>query len=221
MPQKVALITGSVRTPRVGPDVADWVASILPQDNNNDSVELQRVDIADFNLPIFDELVIPAMVPTYAQFKHEHTKKWSDAIRSFAGYILLTPEYNGGVPGGVKNAIDYLYSEWPGKPVVIISYGIQGGIRANEQLAFTLESIMRLKVVEPRVEMAFKGGSGQPDSIAASTQGKLGDDTKKEWTENGNKEKILKAFEALSQIVKEQLTEEKVAKGAAADGAAN
>ncbi|KAF7503253.1 hypothetical protein GJ744_004044 [Endocarpon pusillum] len=220
MPQKVALITGSVRTPRVGPDVADWVASILPQDNNKDGIEIERVAIADFKLPVFDEFVIPAMVPTYAQFQHEHSKKWSDAIRSFAGYIFVTPEYNAGVPGGVKNAIDYLYSEWPGKPAAVISYGMQGGIRANEQLAYTLEMIMKLKVVEPRVEMAFSGGSGQPDSIAASTQGKLGDDTKKEWTENGNKEKVLRAFEALSQIVKEQATEEKVAKAATADGAA-
>lgn len=221
MPQNVALITGSLRTPRVGPDVADWVASILPQDSKNDGVEIQRVDIADFKLPIFDERVIPAMVPTYAQFEHEHTKKWSDAIRSFAGYILISPEYNGGVPGGLKNAIDYLYSEWPGKPVVIITYGVQGGSHANEQLAFTLEKVMRLKVVEPRVEMAFKGGSGQPDSIAAGTQGKLGDDSKKEWTENGNKDNIVKAFEALKQIVNAQLTEEKVAKAAGADGADN
>lgn len=220
MHHKVALITGSVRIPRVGPEVTDSVASILPQDTNNDSVEIQRVAIADFNLPMFDERVVPAMVPKYAQFEHEHTKKWSDAVRSFAGYILITPEYNAGVPGGLKNAIDYLYSEWPGKPVAIISYGVQGGSRANEQLAFTLEKVMRMRVVEPRVEMAFKGGSGQPDSLAASTQGKLGDDTKREWTENGNKEKILKAFEALKQILNEQVGEEKVAEGAAADAVA-
>lgn len=89
--------------------------------------EISIVDIASFNLPVFNERVLPARVPAQAQFEHEHFRAWSAAMAPFDGYIFVCPEYNFGIPGGVKNAIDYLYSEWVGKPVFIVTYGIFGG----------------------------------------------------------------------------------------------
>jgi NAD(P)H-dependent FMN reductase len=59
----------------------------------------------------------------------------SGKCRPFDGYVLVSPEYNNGMPGGVKNAIDYLYNEWIGKPALIITYGILGGLKSSEQLA--------------------------------------------------------------------------------------
>jgi multimeric flavodoxin WrbA len=46
----------------------------------------------------------------------------------------VTPEYNHGVPGVLKNAIDYLYAEWANKGVGFVSYGVAGGARAVEHL---------------------------------------------------------------------------------------
>ena len=43
-------------------------------------------------------------------------------------------QYNWGYPAALKNALDYLYHEWKGKPAVIISYGTRGGGRAAAQL---------------------------------------------------------------------------------------
>lgn len=63
------------------------------------------------NLSVFDEKVIPAMVPAYVQFAHKHSKVWSAEIAGYDEYVLVTTNYNGGLPGAIKNAIDYLYNE--------------------------------------------------------------------------------------------------------------
>jgi NAD(P)H-dependent FMN reductase len=47
----------------------------------------------------------------------------------------VTPEYNHGYPGGLKNAIDHGFAVWANKPVAFVSYGgTAGGARAVEQL---------------------------------------------------------------------------------------
>ncbi|KAJ4350427.1 uncharacterized protein N0V89_009048 [Didymosphaeria variabile] len=154
---KIALITGSTRTPRAGDHVVNWVHDIL-KTRPSDNLTIEPLSIADFNLPVYDEPVMPALVPAVKQFTHEHSKKWSAAIASFDGYIFVIPEYNYGLAGGTKNAIDYLKNEWPGKPVAIISYGVHGGGKANEQLAQSLKEVMLMKVVGTRVELAFAAG---------------------------------------------------------------
>ena len=55
-------------------------------------------------------------------------------IASFDGFVIVTPEYNHGTSGVLKNAIDYLYAEWNNKAVGFVSYGGTGGARAAEHL---------------------------------------------------------------------------------------
>jgi chromate reductase len=62
-------------------------------------------------------------------------------IESLDGILFVTPEYNRGVPGFLKNAIDvasrpYGQNSWQGKPVGVISAspGAIGGFGANHQL---------------------------------------------------------------------------------------
>jgi NAD(P)H-dependent FMN reductase len=126
-PEKKIVITRSTRAKRVGPSVTKFIMGILeielaPFDGNSFSLIL--IDLADFKLPIFDEEVISAMVPAFAQFAHTHSKTWSAAIATYDGCVLATANYNGGPPGAIKNAIDYQYNEWTTKPIMIISYGI-------------------------------------------------------------------------------------------------
>ena len=59
---------------------------------------------------------------------------WADKIASFDGFVIVTPEYNHGTSGVLKNAIDYLYGEWNNKAVGFVSYGAAGGARAAEHL---------------------------------------------------------------------------------------
>src|SRR3712207_7364138 len=49
--------------------------------------------------------------PSQGQYSKVHTKAWSVKINSFDAFIFVTPEYNHGIPGALKNAIDFLYRE--------------------------------------------------------------------------------------------------------------
>ena len=43
-------------------------------------------------------------------------------------------QYNWGYPAALKNALDYLYRSWNGKPAMIVSYGSHGGGKGAAQL---------------------------------------------------------------------------------------
>jgi len=59
---KVAVIVTSTRTPRVGPKIGDWVKSVI-DGHQSDTATYEVVDLADYKLPVFDEPIMPAMVP--------------------------------------------------------------------------------------------------------------------------------------------------------------
>lgn len=195
--KSVAVVITSVRGVRVGPEVGDFVTSTLSSASSSSSnTTLHTVDLAKFNLPVYNEPIAPAMIgKDGAAFKQDTSKAWADEISKYDGYIFVVNEYNYGMSGATKNAIDYLYHGFRDKPVVVVSYGIGGGKTANEQVkgAFTG---MGLTVVEPRIELPFHGNVG-PDLFAAMGTGKLGEDTKKDWEET-KKDEVLKAFEALN-----------------------
>jgi NAD(P)H-dependent FMN reductase len=181
----------------VGGDIAGWVHDVL-KSRPSDDLEIEPVAIVDYNLPVYDEPVMPAMVPSMQQFTKEHSKRWSEKIASFQGYIFVIPEYNYGLAGGTKNAIDYLYNEWPGKPVAIVSYGTKGGSRANAQLSDSLELVMRMRVAPTKVLLPFSPGA---DVVSAINEGVLGEESRKAWTETGKDKEILKAFEEVKEIL--------------------
>jgi NAD(P)H-dependent FMN reductase len=124
---KIAIILGSTKPGRNGEAVAKWAYELAKKRTD---AEFELVDIADYNLPLYDE-PYPAMMQQYTK---EHTKKWSQKINEFDGYIFVTAEYNHSIPGALKNAIDYLNVEWKNKSAGFISYGSAGGARAVEHL---------------------------------------------------------------------------------------
>jgi NAD(P)H-dependent FMN reductase len=95
--KKIAVITGSTRAVRIGPQVAKFVTEVLEPTLWNETTgkavkfTLSQVDITTFKLPVFDEAVIPAMVPMFAQFEHEHSKAWSAEIAKYDGYVCSPP----------------------------------------------------------------------------------------------------------------------------------
>lgn len=131
---KLAIVVGSTRPGRVGEAVARWVYD-LAKERGDAAFEL--LDIQDFNLPLLDEPVPPSM----GQYSKEHTKKWAAKVASFDGYVFVTPEYNHGPPGALKNAIDYLYAEWNNKAAGFVGYGSAGGVRAVEQLRLVMAEV--------------------------------------------------------------------------------
>ncbi|MEU4419956.1 NAD(P)H-dependent oxidoreductase [Actinoplanes sp. NPDC024001] len=124
---RIGIILGSTRPNRNGEAVARWVHDIAAQRGD---AQYELVDLRDFPLPHLDE----AIPPSLGQYQNEHTKKWADKIASFDGFVIVTPEYNHGTSGVLKNAIDYLFAEWNNKAVGFVSYGSVGGARAVEHL---------------------------------------------------------------------------------------
>lgn len=188
---KIALITTSTRQPRIGPAVADLIKTLLTPSLPSSTV-LEIIDVFDFHLPVYDEIgLMPAMVPSKGTFKNAHSIAWSQKIEKFEAYIILANEYNFGMSGATKNAIDYLYNEWIGKPVLIITYGIMGGVNASAQLKTVLEG-MKLKVCETRVQLRFAGEVAGPELWSAAG-GVLGELTKAAWMEK-SKGELVKGF---------------------------
>ncbi|KAL7942703.1 flavoprotein-like protein [Trichoderma barbatum] len=196
---KVAIIITSTRTPRVGPEIANIVKDILEKEDGSET-KLSLVDLADFNLPIYNETVVPYQVPSQATYTHEHSRRWSAEISKYDAYILIIPEYNYGVAGSTKNAIDYLRNEWMGKPAAIVSYGMTGGKNASEQVKIALEGT-ELRVSPTRPLLVFKKNDDTADIFGAMHKGELGEKSREAWT-TGNKQDILKAFEELKEALK-------------------
>jgi NAD(P)H-dependent FMN reductase len=208
--KNIALITTSTRKARVGPQVTSVINDILTGDADaSKNTKISLVDVADFNLPVFDEEIMPAMVPDKGSFKHAYSIAWSNEIKKHDGYIFVIPEYNFGLAGGTKNAIDYLYNEWIGKGVLIISYGIFGGKSASESLDKTLKG-MKLNVVDTRPALGFHGGVG--DDLWLAGAGKLGDETKKDII--AETPTILKAFGELKDLMDKQVPKDTAKNGA-------
>src|SRR5436190_13671337 len=131
---KIGIILGSTRPGRNGEAVAKWVYEIAKKRTD---AEFEFVDIKDYNLPLLDEPVPPSM----GQYSKPHTKKWAAKVESFDAFVFVAPEYNHGISGALKNAIDFLFAEWNNKAAGFVSYGSVGGARAIEQLRLVLAEV--------------------------------------------------------------------------------
>lgn len=132
---RIAIITGSTRPGRNNEAVACWAHEHARQRTD---AQFEFVDIADYQLPLFDE----PMSPLFGKYTKPHTKEWSEKIASFDGYVFVTPEYNHSMPGALKNAVDFLYHEWNNKAAGFVSYGGSGGVRAVEHLRLVMAELM-------------------------------------------------------------------------------
>jgi NAD(P)H-dependent FMN reductase len=144
---KIGIITGSTRPNRKSLDIAKWFLDIA---SNRGDAEYVLVDLKDFELPLFDE----AMPPMMHQYQHAHTKRWAERIGSLDAFIFVTPEYNHGVPGVLKNAIDFIYAEWNNKAAGMVTYGGAGGARCAEQLRLVLAE-MQVATVRAQVMLSL------------------------------------------------------------------
>lgn len=132
---RIAIIIGSTRPGRNGEAVAKWAHGIAAKRTD---AEYELVDIAEFDLPLLDEPVPPSR----GHYSKEHTKRWAAKIASFDGFVFVTPEYNHGTSGALKNAIDFLFAEWNNKAAGFVSYGSAGGARAVESLRLVMGELM-------------------------------------------------------------------------------
>lgn len=144
---KIAIITGSTRPGRQSLVVAQWVHG-LAQKHLAGRAEAEIVDIADFDLPLLDEPMPPAM----GRYAKDHTKRWAAAIAPFDAFVFVTPEYNHSAPAALKNALDFLKAEWADKAGGFVSYGGALGARAVEHLRGVMGE---LRIADVRTHVAL------------------------------------------------------------------
>jgi NAD(P)H-dependent FMN reductase len=136
------IIIGSTRPGRGGGAVADWITRRAEEHGGFD---VQVTDLAELNLPIFNEPNHPRL----KQYAHDHTKEWSALVEGSDAFVFVTPEYNYAFNAALKNAIDYLYAEWQHKAAGIVSYGgVAAGTRAAQMLKQVLTALKIMPVPE-------------------------------------------------------------------------
>jgi NAD(P)H-dependent FMN reductase len=144
---EIAIIVGSTRPGRKAAAVAAWVHGIAAKRSD---ARFEIVDIHDLNLPLLDE---PMPAPM-GQYSRPHTKAWAARVAAFDGFVFVTPEYNHGPSGALKNAIDFLYKEWNNKAAAFVGYGGSGGSRAIEQLRLVMAEV-QVATVRAQVGLSF------------------------------------------------------------------
>jgi len=121
---KLLVIIASTRPGRLGLPIANWAISEIEKDGG---FEVDVADLALMDLPMLDE----PNHPFHRNYTKPHTIAWSKRVDAADAILIVTPEYNHGMPGSLKNAMDFLYHEWNYKPVAFVSYGgMSGGMRS-------------------------------------------------------------------------------------------
>ena len=155
---KILVIPGSLRTGSLNAKLAAAAAYQLAQAN----VEVTRLSLADFPLPIYDgDLQSKSGVPTNAV----NLKRM---IGAHHGVLMVTPEYNSSVPPLLKNAIDWVTRvqdahETRGQvfhgrafAIAAASENRLGGTRALAALRLIL-SACRALVIPNQLSLSFAG----------------------------------------------------------------
>jgi NAD(P)H-dependent FMN reductase len=152
--RNVLLIMGSVRKGRRCPAVAAWAMARLPP-----SLSCEVADLRDWHLPMDDEAGIPAT----GEYANEHTRSWSARIARADGIVIVTPQYNWGYPAPLKNALDHLYREWNGKPLMLVTYGGHGGDKCAKQLRIVAKGLhMKVMRIAPALVLSRAQILGAP-----------------------------------------------------------
>ena len=124
---------------------------MLKQAQARDDMDVELVDLRDFDLPLFDEMASNLWMPS----SDARAVKWQQKIGEFDGYIFVVAEYNRSITGALKNALDQAHNEWNRKPMSAIAYGSVGGTRALEHLR---NIAVELQMVPTRNAVHIGGG---------------------------------------------------------------
>ena len=145
---KVAVLVGSLRKASYNRRLARAVASLLPPDFACDYLRLD-------DLPLYNQDFDADYPPAAQRLKRE--------IEAADALLFVTPEYNRGVPGVLKNAIDLASRPWgsnsfAGKPGAVVgaSIGAIGSALAQQHLRNSLVFVDVAVLAQPEVFLQFK-----------------------------------------------------------------
>lgn len=148
----IPVILGSIRRNRESAKVAGFVIASL---RKRPCLSTELLDLKVFNLPMMEERL---------RFRDDvppRVREFSEHISRADGIVIVTPEYNSGYPGVLKNALDYLKDEYRRKPfgIVTVSSAWSGGmlcLTALRQVILHLGGIPIPAILPvPRVQESF------------------------------------------------------------------
>jgi NAD(P)H-dependent FMN reductase len=161
---RFVVVYGSVRTARQGIKAARFIVTALRARSH----EVTLLDPLELQLPLLDRMYkeypkggAPAVLETTA-----------DQLRAADGFVIVTGEYNHGLPPGLSNLLDHFLEEWFWRPSAIVSYsaGSLGGVRAASHLRDMLAELGMPSIPSslpvPAVQDAFDD-DGTPRDPAA------------------------------------------------------
>ncbi len=137
-PLHIPVLVGSVRRGRQSIKVARFASKRLEQAG----AVAPLLDLRDLDLPIMEERLHMRDDPPAGLVR------FSESVRSADALVVVSPEYNGSMPGVLKNALDYIYGEWSRKPVgiVTVSAGGFGGVQVHNHLQLLFLRVKALPV---------------------------------------------------------------------------
>ena len=164
--RSVAVFVGSLRKESFSRKIAKALIAMAPP-----TLKLEIVEIG--HLPLYNQ--------DFEADPPQAAREFKQKVETFDAVLFVTPEYNRGVPGCLKNAIDvgsrpYGKSSWSGKPGAVISNspGAIGGYGANHALR---QSLVFLNVPAMQQPEAYIGGVAK----MFDDKGTLTDETTREF----------------------------------------
>ncbi len=123
----IPIILGSTRRERQSIKVAKFVLKRVQQ---SPLVSSELLDLAQYEFPIMEERL------RFRDDPPRGLREFARKVDEADSIIIVSPEYNHGYPGVLKNALDYLLPEYERKPVgiVTVSAGRFGGLNCLNQL---------------------------------------------------------------------------------------
>lgn len=149
MPLHVLVIVASTRPGRLAPVIADWFVQTTRPEAARDGVSVEVADLAEIGMPLLDE----PDHPSSGIYLHEHTRAWSRRVAAADAFVVVTPEYNYGMPAVLKNALDFLYHEWAWKPVAFVSYGNTSAGTRSVQMAKQVITTLKMMPIGATVAL--------------------------------------------------------------------
>ncbi len=140
----IPVVLGTVRQKRK----SIFPAKLVVESLTAAGVKSQLVDFKELPLPFLDSPKEPSGLNK--KYPYPNVQKWSGIADSADAFVFIVPEYNHGFPAVLKNALDWLYSEFEHKPVglVGVSSGVVGGARAIEHIRPIVETFSMFAIRE-------------------------------------------------------------------------
>ncbi len=163
---KLLIIDASMRNAKATPRVVKWVEAAA--EKHLSDVEVAVADLQSLNIPRFDEPVSPMM--NKDRQPEGPVKDWLDMLTEADGYVFVTPEYNHSIPGGLKDAIDFIDYQIMKKPFLAVGHGGVGAARAVAHLKTMLNANIGAIPVPKSVNvLGYVGYTNDIDETGAAT----------------------------------------------------